>query len=260
VQIIGQVVILIIASKDTMSSDLTLLNYLNVLAYVCNAGVTYTIGANVDASVKFQTLVTPAGYAFSIWAAIFAAELVFVIVQLLPAYRSSRLVTKGVGYNFIGACLAQAAWCPTFSIYENTWLALLFMVAILVFLVIIVRNQYRLQEHGNNTSTALEFSTLKFPFAIHCGWIAAASLVSINVALVAFHVGATAQYIAAIISLVFILSVSGFCIGILYPPLYVIPSVLAWASVRKYRVITGFHRILPLTCFFLLSSLVFMQS
>ncbi|KAI2505001.1 hypothetical protein MHU86_9444 [Fragilaria crotonensis] len=213
-----------------MSSDLTLLNYLNVLAYICNAGVTYTIGANVDASIKFQTLVTPVGYAFSIWAAIFTAELVFVIGQLLPAYRSSRLVTNGVGYNFIGACLAQAAWCPTFSIYENTLLALLFMVAILIFLVTIVRNQHRLQEQESDTSTALELLILKFPFAIHCGWIAAASLVSINVTLVAFHVGATAQYIVAILSLILIVAVSGFCIGILFPPLYVIPSVLAWAS------------------------------
>lgn len=221
-----------------MSSDLTLLNYLNVLAYICNACVTYTIGANVEVSIKFQTLITPAGYAFSIWGVIFAAQLAFVIAQLLPVYRSSVLVTKGVGYNFIGACLAQAAWCPTFSIYEITWSALLFMISILIFLMIIVKDQHGIQEREeHNATTTLEFFLLKFPFALHCGWIAVASLVSINVVLVAFNVGATVQYIAAILSLALVVAASGFCVGFLSPPLFVIPSVLAWACVSAHRTL-----------------------
>ena len=212
-------------------SELTLLNYLNVLAYLCNAGVTYTIGANVEASIKYQTLVTPVGFAFSIWGLIFISQLIFVIVQLLPTYRLSPLVTNGIGYKYIWVCLAQAAWCPTFSVFEITWLALVFIIIILVGLTLIVRDQYKLQK--SNTVSCMDYALLQFPFAAHCGWISAASLVSINVVLVAAKVGSTGQYVAAIVSLAFVALAVGFCIGYLTSPLYVIPSVLAWATVSS---------------------------
>jgi hypothetical protein len=216
-----------------MASDLTLLKYLNVLAYLCNAGVTYTIGANVEASVKYQTLVTPVGFAFSIWGVIFISQLIFVIVQLLPTYRLSPLVTDGIGYKYIWVCLAQAAWCPTFSIFEITSLALVFMIMILVFLTLIVRDQYKVQHDSTPpTVSCTDYSLLQFPFAAHCGWIAAASLVSINVVLVAFQVSATVQYVAAILSLLVVIATTVFCVAYLDSPLYVIPSVLAWATVR----------------------------
>ena len=209
-------------------AELSRLNYLNALAYIFNAGVTYTIGANVDASIKYQTLVTPVGFAFAIWGIIFISQLIFVIIQLLPAYRSNPLVTHGIGYKYIAACLAQAAWCPAFSVYEITWLALVFMLTILFFLVMIVKDQYQLQD---DTITIRDFLLLKFPFAIHCGWIAAASLISVNVVLVASNVGPTGQYVAAILSLACVVAAAGFCIGFLVPPHYVIPFVLAWAAV-----------------------------
>ena len=57
------------------ASRLNCLNYTNIVAYVLNVVVTYGIGVggildlptNDELSAKYQTLVTPIGWAFSIW-------------------------------------------------------------------------------------------------------------------------------------------------------------------------------------------------
>ena len=60
----------------------------NVAFYVLNVVVTYLSmtgifgPTNSDLSQKYQTLVTPAGWAFSIWGAIFILEGIFVVVQV----------------------------------------------------------------------------------------------------------------------------------------------------------------------------------
>lgn len=95
------------------SSKLQTLNYANIAAYILNTAVTYGVGlsglfpTNAELSAKYQTLVTPAGYAFSIWGVIFISEAVFTVMQALSAYRSSDVVVKGVGYYFVMACIAQ---------------------------------------------------------------------------------------------------------------------------------------------------------
>jgi hypothetical protein len=217
------------------TSRLTSLNILNVLAYIINAVVTFGIGVsglggfptNAELSEKYQTLVTPIGAVFSIWAIIFISQFIFVIAQLLSPYRQEPLVTKGVGRYYIGACLAQAAWTVAFT-YEVIWLSLIFMLSILYFLVSIVVTQYKTQEK----TAILDYWLLKFPFAIHCGWIIAASFVNLCVVFVAYGLQAGLQYYYAFatVGCVFLIAVA----ALRYPnrPEYVIPVVLAWATVR----------------------------
>jgi translocator protein len=217
------------------TTRLTSLNILNVLAYIANAVVTYGIGVaglggtptNAELSQKYQTLVTPIGAVFSIWAIIFISQFIFAIAQLLGPYRQDPLVTKGVGRYYIGACLAQVGWTLAFT-YEVIWLSLIFMLSILFFLVSIVVTQYKTQEKTAN----LDYWLLKFPFAIHCGWIIAASFVNLSVVFVAYGLQATLQYYYAFatVGCVFLIAVA----ALRYPDRaeYVIPVVLAWATVR----------------------------
>ncbi len=99
--------------RQQQSSKLQALNYSNIAAYILNAAVTYGVGlsgffpTNEELSAKYQTIVTPAGYAFSIWGIVFLAEAIFTVAQALPAYRSSDVVVKGVGYYYVMACIAQ---------------------------------------------------------------------------------------------------------------------------------------------------------
>ena len=216
------------------SSPLTVLNFLNVLAYIANVAVTYGIGVagfagtatNAELSAKYQTLVTPIGTAFAIWGIIFLAQLVFTIVQLFGPYRQAPLVAKGVGYYYIAACLSQIGWTVAFT-FEIIWLSLVFMLSILFFLVSILISQYKAQE----TTSIKDYWLLKFPFAIHAGWIIAASFVNLSVVFVKYGIGPIIQYYTAFATIIVVLLIAALALGYPNRPEYVVPLVLSWASV-----------------------------
>lgn len=223
---------------------LTALNYLNVVAYVANVVITYGVGVlgiagtatNAELSEKYQTLVTPAGFTFAIWGIIFVAQLIFTIVQLLPAFRGSKMVASAVGYDYIAVCIAQIGWTLSFT-FEIIWLSLAFMLGILYFLLTLINDQYK---EGASDSPIRDYWLLKFPFSVHTGWIIAASCVNINVLLVDIGVNSDIQYYVAIGTLVLLVFVSSFSVSFPARPEYVIPLVLAWASVS-----TVFNRASP---------------
>jgi translocator protein len=211
------------ASSDRLQA----VNYANVIAYIANALVVFGsqfvgLQDNATLSAAYQTLVTPSGYAFAIWGVIFVAQLIWTIAQLLPAYRSSPLVLKGVSYYYVAACLAQCAWTVAFGL-EKIVLSLIAMVSILVPLLIILTKTSGLQAESIGL-----YWLLKFPFEIHAAWIMAATLVNTNVVLVALNVAPSIQTYVAWASLVVVLLV-----GFFYTlkQKWVVPSVLAWAAI-----------------------------
>lgn len=161
------------------SAPISWTNWLNVAAYAANTVVTYAsltgvFGAtNTELSDKYQTLVTPAGWAFSIWGPIFIWEGVFVAAQLLPRFRGSQVVSR-VSPFWWALCAAQVAWTLAFA-QEQITLALLFMLCILASLL------------GASWSTdglqlgAAEYFLLRAPLSLQLGWIVAASVVNANV-------------------------------------------------------------------------------
>jgi hypothetical protein len=212
---------------SSSSNRLQPVNYANVVGYLINLlivfGAPYAgLPDNATLSTKYQTLVTPDGYAFAIWGVIFTAELMWTVAQCLPTYRSTELVTKGVGYYFVWACLAQAGWTIAFGL-EQMILALVFMFLILVPLMIILTN-ISLMDAGNIG----RYWLLKFPFEIHCAWLMAATLVNCNVVLVAVQASSRVQTIVGWTSLAVVILV-----GLYYTMkrTWVVPSVLAWATI-----------------------------
>eukprot|EP00534_Pseudo-nitzschia_fraudulenta_P003044 CAMPEP_0201123944 /NCGR_PEP_ID=MMETSP0850-20130426/9442_1 /ASSEMBLY_ACC=CAM_ASM_000622 /TAXON_ID=183588 /ORGANISM="Pseudo-nitzschia fraudulenta, Strain WWA7" /LENGTH=317 /DNA_ID=CAMNT_0047391069 /DNA_START=98 /DNA_END=1051 /DNA_ORIENTATION=+ len=218
------------------TSKLQALNYANVLAYASNFLVVFGSTAaglpdNGTLSAKYQTLVTPSGYAFAIWGVIFTAELVWTIGQLFPRYRSSKLVVKGVGYGFCLACFFQCLWTIFFGL-EYIGLSLVAMLGILAPLLAILS---RISESSSSMATSVPgYWLLKFPFEIHAAWIMAATLVNINVVLVAYNSSSGVQTAAGWLSLAVV-----FCTGIYavtlvatkgYDRVWIVPSVLVWAS------------------------------
>lgn len=179
-------------------------------------------------SERYQTLVTPAGYAFSIWGIIFTAELIWTIVQLFPAYRSNEIVVKSVGYNFALACLAQGSWTIFFG-FEKIALSLVAMICILIPLVFILLDLSR-----TSSATYGEYWLLKFPFLIHAAWIMAATLVNINVVVVAYKASPVLQTIFGWASLVTVFFVGTYFTTTVWREskrVWVVPCVLVWAAV-----------------------------
>mmetsp|Transcript_38333 Transcript_38333/g.105593 ORF Transcript_38333/g.105593 Transcript_38333/m.105593 type:complete len:306 (+) Transcript_38333:97-1014(+) len=154
-------------------------NWLNALAYVLNFAVTYLsltgiFGAtNTVLSKKYQTLVTPAGWAFSIWGPIFIGEGVFTVAQMLPRFRGSAMV-KAVTPWWLGACGFQVAWTIAFA-KEVIPASLMCMLGILGCLLCLSE-----RTDGFRTSCA-EYWLLRAPFSLHLGWIIAASAVNASV-------------------------------------------------------------------------------
>lgn len=62
-----------------------------------------------EVSALTESLITPAGYAFSIWAVIFAGALAWAVWQLLPAQRT-RVVHRRTGWPLAAAFAANTAW------------------------------------------------------------------------------------------------------------------------------------------------------
>jgi benzodiazapine receptor len=208
-------------------------NYLNLAFYVLNIVVTYGVGnlgwlgtpTNGELSDKYQTLVTPNSSAFSIWSVIFIMQLVFVILQMFPRFRGKKMVQEGVSYYYLLTCVFQAGWTIAFS-FELILFALILIVSIWASLVAILYSQYYTESEG----TLLEFWLMRFPFAIHCGWLTAASLLNVNVLVVDMEEPADVQLAVGIISLAILHAVSVWVCFALKRPNYTIAGVLAWAN------------------------------
>lgn len=215
-------------------ADLNYLNYLNLVGFVINVFVTFAASSifgfpdNAELSDKYQTIVTPAGFTFAIWGIIFIAQGIFAVVQMLSAYRSHPLVQEGVSIWYFSACIFQSAWTFAFG-YEVISLSLIFMGGILGSLLPIVINQSKIEVSEPSKENG-DFWLLKFPFSIHCGWIAAAFAVNANVLVLATGAQAAAQESWAYVTLVYAVFIGVFALLYLSPPDFTIPSVLVWAT------------------------------
>lgn len=211
-------------------------NIVNAVAYAINLGVTYGAMAsdrlpdNAEISDKYQTLVTPAAYAFGIWGIIFMSELVWTIFQLLPAYRANALVLNGVGYYYAVVCIAQASWTFFFA-SEKMVAASIAMAHIVVALFMIVKNIT-----GLTHTSVKDFWLLKFPFLTHFAWVFAATILQINVLIVAKKASADVQFYTAIGSLVSFAIVAFYCA---IRRVYAVPCVVAWATTAIYIAVSN---------------------
>jgi len=214
------------------------LNYLNIgnlIAYTANVVLTYGFGSGgwggtqsiEEISDKHQTIITPIGWAFSIWSVIYIAQATFTVAQLLPRFRSSPMVQDGVKYWYILACFFQVSWTFVWG-NEIIWLSVMVILLVTLCLTILLISQYFIPT--SDTSCILEYCLLQFPFQIHCGWLIGASLVNVNVSVVSEGNTLSMQLTAAIISLGVILSVATFVLFVPVRPNYVIALVLSWAS------------------------------
>jgi len=221
-------------------ANLNCYNYLNLIAFAINALTTF--GASkflnfpdqTELSEKYTTIITPDGPTFAIWGVIFLSEGIFAILQMLPAFRSLRVVQDGIRYWFALACLAQSGWVLAFG-YEILILSLVFMGLILISLFRIIT----LQSHiPKSDSEKFYFWECRFPFAIHCGWIFLAFALNVNVVLVSRSDSETLQAIFGVLSILGFIGVITYIeLCVQGGPNYTIMAVFAWASAGIVRAL-----------------------
>jgi len=202
-------------------------NWLNLVAYLVNTAVTYTsvtgaFGAtNSDLSKKYQTLVTPSGWAFAIWGPIFIWELVFVVAQFFPRFRQTKTVVR-ISPWWWALCGFQCVWSLVFA---QDWVtgSLLFMFSILISLLGISWST-----DGQKMSTA-EYFLLRAPFSLQLGWIIVASTLSVNVQADALSASQESLLALAVLSTAALLAIVTVFTLVVKTPDPIIGLVAAWA-------------------------------
>lgn len=98
-------------------------------------GIGEPIGSQSDAS---RTLITPAGWAFSIWGLLYLGSAVFAVYQALPAQRDNPLLAS-IRWPAAGAFLGNALWAAYTQLYSLTAVSVAIIAATLLCLLTIYR-------------------------------------------------------------------------------------------------------------------------
>lgn len=144
---------------------------------------------------------------------------------MLPPYRSVDMVQKGVGYWYCLVSALQIGWTVTFA-YEMIPASLGCMLGLWLSLMGLLYSQY----YTNSDGTFIgEFLFLRFPFALHAGWITAASVLNGNVYAVELELSADILLAVAIVSIAVLHAVSVWVLFNIPRPNWTIAGVLSWA-------------------------------
>ncbi|GAA3952782.1 hypothetical protein [Hymenobacter algoricola] len=178
---------------------------------------------NAVVSGKYPTLLTPAGYAFSIWGLIFLGLLVYAVWQLLPAQRTAQL-PDAVARPLTLACVATGGWLVVFA-YELMPLSVLVMLLILGALIVAFGRVRRRVRAG------LAPRWVSIPFALYLGWISVALVINATIGLreLGWQTAANGSVLLTFVLLAVVVGL-GLAIGGVFRSV-VFPLVIAWALV-----------------------------
>lgn len=126
-------------------------------------------------SAKYPTLLTPAGYAFSIWGLIFLTLIGYAVWQLLPGQRNASL-PDAVAKPLTLASVATGVWVVLFA-HELILPSVGVMLLILLCLVVAYGRTRRRIFAG--AAPAL----VGVPFSLYLGWISVAAVINLTIGL-----------------------------------------------------------------------------
>ena len=147
------------------------------------AGGTTLIGGRLTATVSDSnpTLVTPAGYVFSIWGIIYILLGAFVIYQALPS-RSSRGFTEKIGWLFVLSSIVNIVWIFFWQFEYLVVSVVLIFLLLATLIAIYVRLGVGKSKVGLDDRLAVHL-----PFSVYLGWITVASIANVATALVSLN-------------------------------------------------------------------------
>jgi len=167
------------------SGNRLLLNALNIVVFAVTVAVNSLAGATTllngrtsgQVSDTYPTLITPAGFTFSIWSIIYILLGVFVIYQALPGNRNKPFLDK-ISFLFILAGLLNVSWLFLWH-YGFITYSVILMFALLASLIAI----YLRLQIGKTEVSFKERICVHLPFSVYMGWITVASIANVSVAL-----------------------------------------------------------------------------
>lgn len=164
----------------------TLLKWTNIIAFALTvlvnglAGSTTILGGKLTAEISDAnpTLITPAGYVFSIWGVIYILLGTFVVFQALPSQKEKNYHER-IGWLFVFSSLLNIAWLFLWQ-FEYLDLSVILMFLLLAALIAI----YLRLNIGKSPVPLRERLAVHVPFSVYLGWITIASIANVTVTLV----------------------------------------------------------------------------
>lgn len=168
-----------------MLKKLSVFNFISVLVAIVMSYYSQTGAFNgntmATVSAKYNSLFTPAAYAFAIWGVIYLALLAYSGFQVFTAFRNEKEggFIKDTGPWFLIANLANAAWVVAW-LYEYTGLSVIIMFLILFSLIRII-----LQTRMELWDAPLQIlAFVWWPICLYSGWITVATIANVSAYLV----------------------------------------------------------------------------
>ena len=172
-----------------MAQNSILLKLTNIIAFISTvivnsfAGSTTLLGGKNTAEISDTnfTLITPAGYVFSIWGIIYVLLGIFIIFQALPSEKDKNYHQK-IGWLFVISSACNIVWLLLWQ-FEILVLSVPLMFLLLASLIMIF---VRL-DIGKSKVGLREKLTIHLPFSTYLGWITIASIANVSVTLVSYN-------------------------------------------------------------------------
>ncbi|MGD8565727.1 MAG: tryptophan-rich sensory protein [Candidatus Bathyarchaeota archaeon] len=172
-----------------MTENSSILKWVNIFVFILMvlinglAGSTTLLGGKNTAEISNAsfTLITPAGYVFSIWGVIYVLLGIFVIFQSLPREKEKDYHRK-IGWLFVLSCVANIAWL---FLWQFEYLA--FSVILMFLLLASLIYTYLRLDIGKSKVGFHEKLTIHLPFSTYLGWITIASIANVAVTLVSLN-------------------------------------------------------------------------
>jgi hypothetical protein len=135
-----------------------------------------------ELSDQYPNLFVPSGFTFSIWGVIYLLLAIFMVYQLVYAFRKHRQnisFLEKIGILFFLSSLANLSWIFAWH-FELVPLSLLFMLILLASLMAI----YLKLQIGRSDSSRSEKYLVHLPFSVYLGWITIATIANTTALLV----------------------------------------------------------------------------
>jgi hypothetical protein len=169
-----------------VAANSTPLKWINIIAFALTvlvnglAGSTTILGGKSTAEISDAnpTLITPAGYVFSIWGIIYILLGIFVVFQALPSQKGKGYQER-IGWLFVLSSLLNIAWLFLWQ-FEYLSLSVVLMFLLLATLIAI----YLRLNIGKSAVPLREKLAVHVPFSVYLGWITIASIANVSVTLV----------------------------------------------------------------------------
>jgi hypothetical protein len=158
--------------------------------------------ANVGGSNQVRTWISPASWAFSIWALIYSTLFVFICYQLLPRSFNSGLINEGIHLYFMIATILNMFWLyvwPMGNYYASFLIIFLLWQSLAMIYIKMANVPVDLEEESNDAapqeeesesapllfklkSLDYEYLIVFIPFSMYFAWVSTATFVSLFLA------------------------------------------------------------------------------